>query len=1027
MTSLSLFIITMCLATLNNNGYGKPIQCITRPRFSPYYQRGISSENLVSPIQVQVSTGRRNAKPSQTGVNKCNLQYVSSQKTADFCNAISINARSLHKNLQNIKQYLSEFQTDIATFTETWLKSDDIYEQYELCGDGYSFFRFDRPNQTGGGVAIMCRNDFQPLKIETAQYKTFEHVMISLKSSSKSLRLACIYRPPKSNYIDFLSEFSEFLEDYSLGGSDLIITGDFNVHWDSLSNSFTKKFRQILEAFGFDQTVSKMTHKSGHILDLVLAQTNNSTMVKDTFTGDRLTDHNAVHFTLSFPKKEQKSCDISYRKLKNIDIDKFKSDIQNSELSKNYQSLDLESLVNEYDITLKNILEDHAPLIVRKRAGLAKEPWYDDRVKKARRKLRSKERKLMKHNTPENELNFREEFDRFNLTLEKAQSEYFSSLISENDNNQSCLFKKLNRIMRRNKNNPLPEHLKPDDLANTFNKYFTDKIDTIRDSFNQNSADAHEFDQSPGPGVKFTEFKELTISDVIKMINMAANKSCDLDPIPTKILKSCANELAPIICRIINLSLTNGTFPEKYKTALVTPLLKKESLDRIPKNYRPVSNLGFVSKLIEQAVIEQVSVHLQVHDLLEDHQSAYRACHSTETALLKVFSDIYEGLDNRQIVLVSLLDLSAAFDTIDHDIFLKRLENCFGIGGRAQLWYKSYLDNRGVRVKIGNALSERHTLKCSAPQGSKIGPRIYNDYTKPLGSVFRNLAVNHLSYADDSQLNVSASPKSPDEQVKACTHLARSIDSTSDWMRKNRLKINPDKTEFLVISNPCYKKDIVINDLVLKDTTVKRSGKARNLGVILDDHVDLEAHISDLCRRCYFYIRWIRSIRKFISEYEAKVLVHTLVISRLDYCNSLLFSIPKSQLSRLQSVMNSAARLIKLAPRDCNITPLLKELHWLPIESRIKFKILTLTFNALHDKAPQYIKDMLSWYSQPRLLRSANQMLLKIPRVNNKYGRRSFSFAAPTLWNALPRDIKNSACLPSFKRNLKTHLFRAAY
>lgn len=193
-----------------------------------------------------------------------------------------------------------------------------------------------------------------------------------------------------------------------------------------------------------------------------------------------------------------------------------------------------------------------------------------------------------------------------------------------------------------------------------------------------------------------SDFKELTVDDVTKLVRRAPSKSCELDPIPTSLLEGFIQTLAPVITRLVNMSLQQGVIPSAYKAAILRPLLKKPTLERIPKNYRPVSNLSFLSKIIEQAVSSQTTLHLTTNDLAEKHQSAYRKLHSTETALTKVFNDILLHLDNRKIVLLNLLDISAAFDTLDHVIMLRRLSTTFGITGTVRDWYASDLNQRSV-------------------------------------------------------------------------------------------------------------------------------------------------------------------------------------------------------------------------------------------------------------------------------------------------------------------------------------------
>ena len=237
-----------------------------------------------------------------------------------------------------------------------------------------------------------------------------------------------------------------------------------------------------------------------------------------------------------------------------------------------------------------------------------------------------------------------------------------------------------------------------------------------------------------------------------KVIKESSNASCVNDPLPTKLLKSCLlDTLLPVITKIVNLSLHSGIFPDLYKTALVKPLLKKISLDpEVLKNFRPVSNLTFVSKLIEKVVASQFVSHVENNNLIEKFQSAYKPFHSTESALLCVSNDILHAIDNKHCVSLTLLDLSAAFDTIDHNILLNILRNDLGIQGVALQWFQSYLSKRSQCISTDNVQSEPLDVPYGVPQGSVLGPLLFCAYTNQLGLIIQKHNLKYHIYADDT-------------------------------------------------------------------------------------------------------------------------------------------------------------------------------------------------------------------------------------------------------------------------------------
>ena len=248
-----------------------------------------------------------------------------------------------------------------------------------------------------------------------------------------------------------------------------------------------------------------------------------------------------------------------------------------------------------------------------------------------------------------------------------------------------------------------------------------------------------------------SSFEPVSEGDVLKILKSSTTKSCDLDPIATTLVKECADILVTPITNIINYSLTEGSFPNCFKTAYVTPLLKKPNLDRnLLKNYRPVSNLSFISKLIEKVVAKQLNNYIDSEGLSNVNQSTYRRLHSTESALLKIQNDIAPSMDSGKAVALTLLDLSAAFDTINHDILFNSLRDWFGVDGTVLRWIKSYLSNRKQKVKLGNSFSDAFSLPYGVPQGSVLGPLLFTLYTTPLRNIISNFNVTHHLYADDT-------------------------------------------------------------------------------------------------------------------------------------------------------------------------------------------------------------------------------------------------------------------------------------
>ena len=327
-------------------------------------------------------------------------------------------------------------------------------------------------------------------------------------------------------------------------------------------------------------------------------------------------------------------------------------------------------------------------------------------------------------------------------------------------------------------------------------------------------------------GTPLTTFMDATEVEIQNIIKLSPAKSCEPDSLPTWLQKECIAELVATITDIVNMSLRESLMPKSLKTALIRPLLKKTGLDSNNlKNYRPISNLTFISKVIEKVVSGRLNEHLIKISMFDPLQPAYRDKHSTETALIKVENDILSALDAGSSAILLMLDLSAAFDTIDHDILLSRLCNVYGITGDALDWFRSCLTGS---VVIENAVSGDQELGFGVPQDSVLGPKIYCMDTKPVSDIIQRHGLSHHSYANDTQLYMTME-HSNNNWRDGLPRIQLYVSEIMEWMNQSMLKLNDDKTELIVFTSK-YKQDLY-NDLsiAIGDTVVDCSSQVNDL------------------------------------------------------------------------------------------------------------------------------------------------------------------------------------------------------
>jgi len=344
------------------------------------------------------------------------------------------------------------------------------------------------------------------------------------------------------------------------------------------------------------------------------------------------------------------------------------------------------------------------------------------------------------------------------------------------------------------------------------------------------------------------------------------------------------------------------------------------------------------------------------------------------------------------------------------------------VDGVALQWFQSYLKGRTQSICINKCQSDKKCLICSVPQGSVLGPLLYVLYTYGIGDILRHHNLEYHLYADDTQLYIAFCPKTNGDLYISVERLQVCIKDIRNWMTTNYLKLNEDKTEFIMFASPYYSKRLPVTSILVGNDFVRSSDVVRNLGAHFDNQLSMDKHVIKATQAAYLHLRRIRYIRKYLSKQNTEKLVHAFITSKLDLNNGLLYGITNTLTLILKKVLYSAARLVTGVGIREHMTPVLKSLHWLPIDKRIMFKLCLLVYKCLNGLAPAYLSDLIVPL-QRKGLRSSNESLLKVSKTKNSYGDRSFSVCGPAIWNQLPESVRVSPSLDAFKKNLKTHFF----
>ena len=929
------------------------------------------------------------------------------------------NAQSINNKLHELLALLHDNNIDVCFLTETWLTSQRNYSTASLRECGYDIYHYNRSDQRGGGAAILVKSKIKVKFSKSMIFKSFEAETIGIDK----ITFVTVYRNGKELSTIFFEEFYNFLDNIHTKYSRIIICGDFNFHMNNSCDSNTVRFNEMLSTFSLTQSVRGPTHKCGNTLDLIIHNESHLNVSNIQMEDSTSSDHNVIFFYIlqDVPKTEKKL--ISFRNLKSIEIDKFTCDL--SSFANNFVKSDnvcnLNEQISTFNKELGSILDSHAPKIEKSVHVSGRPKWMDVTFLTARRERRALYKKWKRSELAVDGEKFHLSRNAVHALSIQKQKDYYAKCIDSCDNSQKELYKICNKLLDTTKRPSLPSSEDTLELTNKFNSFFKQKITKIRESCIGMDTQNTNFNTSTTgntfKGSKLFTFSSISLSDLRSIIKSNGIKTSERDPIPAALLGECLEVVLPALLQIVNQSLVTGSM-DGLKDASITPLLKKVSLDHeILANYRPITNIPYLSKVIERVVKIQLNDHMSINNLHIPNQSGYKSHHSCETLLTRLTNDILVSMDKKLCAVLLLLDLSAAFDTVDHNLLLKILCVEIGLDGTVLAWFSSFLKDRNQRISINGTDSQSLHMPYGVPQGSVLGPVLFNIYVRNLINLIESLGFATHGYADDHQILRSFHTSFQYETL--CLAVPHCISLVSDWMKKFFLKLNSTKSQVIIFTPNSHEAQVHLKHIFLNQSSfLSISPDVVNLGLKMDSNLTFSPHINMILSQCYRLIGNIAKIRKFLSTNHIKTLVNSIVVSKLDNCNSILYGISAHDLNRLQVLQNSCARLIFNKNRFSHSSELLRELHWLPVRQRVIFKILCLVHKCLNDRAPAYLSGLLT-------VKNRNKLLLCIPRSKSKFGDRAFSHSGPSLWNALPVSMRMSTSFKTFKSHLKHHLFRS--
>lgn len=905
----------------------------------------------------------------------------------------------------NIKQINSAF----ILLSETHLT--EAIDNNEMTISNYNLYRADSNSRHTGGAAVYVRDDIVVLNVEKIVVNS-NMWLIAVKVNTKIFRgtVACVYRSPNCESNDtFFTEIDNWLRSKAESNESIILCGDVNIDWLSNNNVRNRMF-QCINDNGFKQCVDNYTRiceETKTLIDYCIVNITNDLKV-NTNSDLKISDHEAITCEIKKNKKreenEMKEIQFLY-KYNSFDLNTklLKSNwflAQNQSLSEKccYFVEHLKKAVNTF-VRTKNIKSTN------------KCNWYCNYLKNLKTERDYYNKRAILTNVTDDWLKYNQARNKYVNELRIAESNYYKNVIRDNIGNQKNMWKILKSLLGQ-KNKSQIKCIKIDDkmlsessdIANALNSFFVTSIEQISQSIQPVDVNFEIATNELSSRFRFAQTNVNEITEAIKRINSKG----DLEKITPKILLDAMPIVGDFLCDIINESFTNGTFPD-WKCATITPA-EKITGSLKPEDMRPINNLPAYEKVIEILAKDQLEIYLSENDILVENQSGFRKKHSCETALNLVLQNWKNEIDNKKFVICVFLDLKRAFETIDRSSLINTL-HALGIRDNELKWFETYLSDRLQQTKIKNKMSSQISNDIGLAQGTVLAAILFVIYINDINNVVKNTDVLMKLFADDTLLYICT-----DNLENGIQQLNFVMKVMSNYLRLKKMKLNVNKTKAMIITSKrknVNKENIFIE---IDGEKIEFVNEIKYLGFIIDDKLNLDAHIDYICKKASKKAGVLRRISNKI-EIEQRICIYkTILAPHFEYCASVIFFCNKGQIDRLQLIQNRAMRTIMKVNRYTEIKLMLETLGWLSVRQRIALLTLKLIHKMNLGQAPNYLNKMINKRGEKHKYKLRNNDKLAIQKCNKDSAQNSIICKGFQLYNNLPDEFKTETNVDKFKK-----------
>ena len=956
------------------------------------------------------------------------------------------NVGSLPKNQNKIEELFRDAQKlpDIICTTETkLLKGKDVPSKVGI--KGYEFEHCPTPTDKGGaGIFVADYLDFDIRNDLYLNMERIEDIWIQLKQNKdkkdnpdcEQLVIGVIYRHPGSQYKEFENRLCDTISLLNRNQTKFVIVGDVNINYMKMNvvTDITNYFNNLQGAgcLSFINRATRVVQRGKRwqtsCPDHVYSNLHSEKVESNIITSN-ISDHFSTIVTIKGVKnKHIPKTDVYVRKkvLSQVEWNNFNNELQKSLNEINFLDENVHEITNQIIEIYQKLVDKYMPLrkLTRKEKSFFYKPWLTKGIQTSMKTRDFLHKQSIKLKTESAEKEYKK-FKKFVIRIQaKSFNSFHSNKITKNFRNKKKLWesigevtkhkKRKNLIIKRLTNNG-NEIRGTQEIANCLNNHFNSIGNTMAAKIHNPSA--HN-DQSLThiPFVQDSvKFNNSTLEELKKLIReLKVNKAPGSDGINSFIIKKTEKLIAPVLVKLFNKCMDNGIFPDSLKIASIIPL-HKGGVKNEATNYRPISLLPLFSKIFEKVIKHRLITFLDKNNLITDNQFGFRKSHSTELAVIDIQNTLLKNLDNNKLTCTIFLDLAKAFDSVNHNILLKKLER-YGIRGMPLKLMKSYLSNRQHLTKLDGITSSLKLLEIGVPQGSVLGPLLFLLFINDLPLV---TDFNVKLFADDTFLSLEGNDLTL-LQRKANAELRK----VSKWFSENKLTLNVSKSKYMIIRRG-YRKSDNIFSLKFNGKKMEQCSTYKYLGLHIDEKLNWKNHVKYLCEKLSKMCGIFAKLRHCCNKALLRTIYFALVESHLQYCNIIWGSASEKTLAPLVKLQDKIIRIICFAQPETRIEDLYNDLKLLDLTQLNKLTKAKFVYKFKNKKLPRRFDNFLKTTAGQHkyALRSVETQEYKCVWGKSNFGMKMLQYEGVQLWNAIPDDIRNANSLREFSKKFKSIFF----